>query len=105
MGILRDLSSLIFRSSLSTQRTLWPRSARQAPVMRPTWPVPMIETFMSEVLSWSRAGSAVARDVSLFAGPEQMTPTLPRRAQEFRHQGDQEAVLVAGEFPLEDRFD
>src|SRR5688572_25985845 len=39
-------SLAIFSLSTSTQKTWWPRSAKQAPVTRPTWPVPMTEIFM-----------------------------------------------------------
>ena len=33
-------------ASVSTQVTLCPRKARQAPVVRPTYPVPMMQTFI-----------------------------------------------------------
>src|SRR4030095_7681645 len=36
----------IFASSLSTQTTFIPKSARHAPVTSPTYPVPTMQTFM-----------------------------------------------------------
>src|SRR5438309_4797117 len=44
IGTLPARKISIFRESLSTQVTLWPTSAKQAPVTRPTYPEPMIET-------------------------------------------------------------
>src|SRR3990167_5493262 len=40
MGRFPLLSPLIFFTSESTQRTLWPCSARQVPATRPTYPHP-----------------------------------------------------------------
>src|SRR6478736_1695446 len=40
MGHSPRCSSASLRSSLSTKRTLWPNSAKQAPATRPTYPDP-----------------------------------------------------------------
>ena len=42
----RSRSRSIFSASISTQRTSWPCALKQAPVTRPTFPVPMIESFI-----------------------------------------------------------
>src|SRR6266540_2655433 len=44
-------SAAIFDSSLSTQITFMPRSARAAPVTSPTYPVPTMQMFMIYGLS------------------------------------------------------
>src|ERR1700731_1125527 len=46
MGIFPSLSIAIFDSSLSTQMTSFPFSARQAPTTSPTYPVPTIAIFI-----------------------------------------------------------
>src|SRR6516225_2053908 len=48
MGTRPAWSVLTFASSLSTQITLWPTSAKQAPVTSPTYPEPMIEISMND---------------------------------------------------------
>src|SRR6185503_8586992 len=54
IGISPALRRAIFFSSRSRQNTVLPASARQAPVTRPTYPVPMTVTFMPSTLceSW-----------------------------------------------------
>src|ERR1700682_2172143 len=46
MGIFPSLSVAIFDSSLSTQMTSFPFSARQAPTTSPTYPVPTTAIFI-----------------------------------------------------------
>ena len=46
MGISPRWRAAIFAASLSTQTTFIPKSARQAPVTRPTYPVPIMQMFM-----------------------------------------------------------
>src|SRR5580700_3768932 len=53
MGIFPALSVAIFDSSLSTQMTSFPFSARQAPTTSPTYPVPTTAIFIV-YLGWSR---------------------------------------------------
>src|SRR5258708_36564470 len=48
MGVRPARSVAILLPSEARQVTLCPRNARQAPVVMPTYPVPMIETCMSE---------------------------------------------------------
>src|SRR3982751_2186863 len=100
MGILLDLRSFTLRSSLSTQSTLWPRSARQAPVMSPTCPVPMIEMFMCAAVA-PRSASSIGRRPDHFSRPVEVAPVQTRLAQEFRDHRHQETVLVSREIPLE----
>src|SRR5258706_7211195 len=64
MGMTPRASAAIFASSLSTQITFMPRSARQAPVTRPTCPVPTMQMFMTRGRSrrtGSRPGSGAPR--------------------------------------------
>src|SRR5438552_14158516 len=48
MGEIPRFRSAIFVSSLSTQVTSMPKSARHAPVTSPTYPVPTMQMFMRE---------------------------------------------------------
>src|SRR5438477_73291 len=104
MGIFRDFRSFTLRSSLSTQSTLWPRSARQAPVMSPTWPVPMIEMFMCAAVA-PRSESSIGRRRDHLSRPVEVTSAQTRLPQEFRDRRHQESVLVPREIPLEDDLD
>src|SRR5229473_974922 len=58
MGIFPALSVAIFDSSLSTQMTSFPFSARQAPTTSPTYPVPTTAIF----IEGPRAGSSPMPD-------------------------------------------
>src|ERR1700680_3542475 len=46
MGVLPARNKAIFFSSESIQVTLCPRYARHTPVVKPTYPVPIIDTFI-----------------------------------------------------------
>ena len=48
MVIFPPFKVAIFDSSLSTQMTLFPVSARQVPTTRPTYPVPTTAIFISQ---------------------------------------------------------
>src|SRR5580765_6521135 len=48
MGMPPAWRTLTFSLLLSTQMTWWPTSAKQVPVTKPTYPVPMIVSFMSQ---------------------------------------------------------
>src|SRR3954471_15390150 len=104
MGILLDLRSFTLRSSLSTQSTLCPRSARQAPVMSPTCPVPMIAMFMCAAVA-PRSGSTIGRRFDHLSRTVEVAPAQTRLAQEFRDGRHHEAVFVPREIPLEDGLD
>src|SRR5579863_6939928 len=62
-------------SSVSTQTTSFPESAKQVPATRPTYPVPTTHTFMAGKLS-GFLGFAQARPSSLSATAEQTTQTV-----------------------------
>src|SRR6185503_6863061 len=69
IGILPWFRSPILLSSTSRQNTELPTSARQAPVTRPTYPVPTTVTFMRS-RSWS--------EIELFGAPRRVS--LPAAA-------------------------
>src|SRR4029078_9925743 len=63
MGICPCCSMSIFCATLSTQVTSMPKSARQAPVTRPTYPVPTTQICMVRVLRSIGAHADGASDV------------------------------------------
>src|SRR5438876_7129415 len=86
MGIFPSFNALTLASSRSRQKTSLPMSARQAPVTRPTYPVPTTVTFMSS----SRC------EVELFAAPRRVgLPAAARRAQPVELARLETAVLAA----------
>src|ERR1035437_10373859 len=58
MGVRPERSVSIFASSESRQVTLWPRNARQTPVVRPTYPVPMMDTFIEFEAYWGHPAAS-----------------------------------------------
>src|SRR6266542_3238787 len=70
-------SAAIFDSSLSTQITFMPRSARAAPVTSPTYPVPTMQMFMTSGLSGRQAPS---QELSLPPGEGRCERPLSRRS-------------------------
>src|SRR5436190_22924669 len=65
MGMRPDRSASILARSLSTQMTSLPRSAKTAPVTRPTYPVPTTQMFTSDAPVHSR----IADGCSVHRGP------------------------------------
>ena len=65
----------ILPASLSMQQTVWPKSAKQAPETRPTYPVPIIATFIQTPFSRPRAGRG---SIQLDHKPPRMATFLSR---------------------------
>src|SRR5881394_3637070 len=71
MGMPPAWRTLTFSLLLSTQMTWWPTSAKQVPVTRPTYPVPMIVSFMSQQRAHEppRASAGGAKPLTSPAAP------------------------------------
>src|SRR4051812_21325512 len=85
MGMRPASRSAILAASLSTQTTSLPRSAKTAPVTRPTYPVPTTQMFMADGSHDSRGhtadGEKDGRIAELTYGPlRSLRPVVVRLA-------------------------